>query len=274
MLLRVTKQEEIQEIVSYIGTNYKKTPYLYVNVIKYGLGTDNVHTWIDRNGCGQIDGVYLLYYDCIHFYTNNIKSYPTDRIMKFIQNTEHRVLMLQGEIGDILDKELPNYYSERNYVINMDRIGLASQDYLSEIAGKDDISEIVDLLMADPEYVNVYDRITLSKQMHDRYEGGFSRYFIVRLDNKIVATCSTYGEVPGFALVGGVIVHPDYRRRGLAGDVEKFACHILEKEGISRVGFVNYHNKGSLSLHEKLGANKIATLAKIVRKKDSDNSRP
>ena len=93
----------------------------------------------------------------------------------------------------------------------------------------DDIPQIVDLLIADPEYVNVYDRKVLSDQMFDRYDGGFSRYFVVKMDGKVVSTCSTYGEVPGFALVGGVIVHPDYRRRGLAGEDWRIQCCYASK---------------------------------------------
>lgn len=266
MLIRVSEQKEIDEIVKYIGASYKATPYLYVNVIKYGLGTENVFTWIDRNDSGLIDGVYLLYYDCIHFYTNDIETYPIERLIEFIHSTNHKVIMLQGGIGDRIGSEFPTYYSERNHVIDMDKVGLEEKEYRSEIAKREDISEIVDLLMADPEYINVYDRKVLSDQMFDRFDGGFSRYFVVKMDNKVVATCSTYGEVPGFALVGGVIVHPDYRRRGLAGDVENYACHVLEKESISRVGFVNFHNIASLALHEKLGAFSVATLAKFVTK--------
>lgn len=265
MLTRVTNNDEIKEIVDYIGANYKATPYLYVNVNKYGLGTDHVFTWIDRDEEGRIMGVYLLYYDCIHFYTNDIDGYPLEKLVDFIHNTDHKVLMLQGRVGDLIDSEFKDYYSERNHVIDMDKVGLEEREYLSVIANREDISEIVDLLMADPEYVNVYDRQVLADQMYDRFDGGFSRYFVVKMDGKVVATCSTYGEVPGFALVGGVIVHPDYRRRGLAGDVEKYACHVLEEEGISRVGFVNYNNGPSLALHEKLGAFSVATLAKFVK---------
>ena len=44
MLTRVQNQGEIKDIIKYIGDNYKATPYLYVNVIKYGLGTDIVFT--------------------------------------------------------------------------------------------------------------------------------------------------------------------------------------------------------------------------------------
>ena len=266
MLISVTKVQEIAEIIKYIGQDYKATPYLFVNVSKYGLGTSNIHTWIDRNEAGMIKGIYLVYYDCIHFYTKDIEGYPIERLVSFIHDTDHKVLMLQGSIGDRIDRCFPTYYSERNHVIDMDRVGLEEREYVSVIGTRDDIPEIVELLMADPEYINVYDKDVLLKQMLDRYDGNFGRYFVAKLDGKVVATCSTYGEVPGFALVGGVIVHPDYRRRGLAGDVEKYACHVLEKEGVSRVGFVNFHNTASLALHEKIGAFSIAVLAKFVKK--------
>ena len=266
MLNKVLKSAEIDEIIDYIGDNFKAVPYLYVNVLKYGSGTDSVTTWIDRNENGNMEGVYLLYYDCIHFYTNNMDIYPAKQLTEFVRSTNHRVIMLQGGIGDRLDNYFSDYYSERNHVIDMDKVGLEDREYRSQIAGREDISQIVDLLMADSEYINVYDRKILSEQLYDRYDGDFSRYFVIKMDGKVVAACSTYGEVPGLALIGGVIVHPDYRCRGLASDVENFACHILACEGISRVGSVNFHNKVSLALHEKIGASSIATLAKFVRK--------
>ena len=266
MLVSVTKSEEVREIVQYIGPNYKATPYIYVNVIQYGLGTDRVFTWIDRNDAGKIEGVYLLYYDCIHFYTNDIERYPVERLMEFIRNTEHRVIMLQGGIGDRIDHELPDYHSERNHINDMDNVGREDVRYRSVIARREDIGEIVDLLMVDPEYSSVYDQDMLTEQLYDRYDSGFSRYFVIKMDGKVTAACSTYGEVPGLALVGGVIVHPEYRRRGLAADVESYACHVLEKEGISRVAFVNFLNTASLALHAKIGARSIAVMAKFVKK--------
>ena len=80
MLNKVLKSAEIDEIIDYIGDNFKAVPYLYVNVLKYGSGTDSVTTWIDRNENGNMEGVYLLYYDCIHFYTNNMDIYPAKQL--------------------------------------------------------------------------------------------------------------------------------------------------------------------------------------------------
>ena len=266
MLTKVSTVEHINEIVRYIGDNYKSTPYLFVDVLKYGLGTENVFSWIDRGIGNTIEGIYLLYYDCIHFYTNDSDTYPVERFFDFVEGNKHKVIMVQGGFGDRIDKKMTTYSSERNYVIDMDKCGLEEKDYRSSIATREDISEIVDLLMADQEYINVYDRQVLFNQMLDRFDGGFSRFFVVRMDGKIVATCSTYGEVDGFALIGGTIVHPNYRRMGLGGDVENYACHVMEEKKKSRVGFVNYQNTASIALHNKIGANCVATLAKYIKK--------
>lgn len=265
MLNRVTHTGEINEAVGYIGDNFKATPYLYVNLIKYGLGTDNVYTWIDRNEDNQIEGIYMLYYDCIHFYTNDIDTYPVERLISFEAEVDNKVLMLQGGIGDRVISAFNDYYSERNFVLDMDKCGVEDKEYKSEIANRNDIESIVELMISAPEYENVYDKKILTQQMLDRFDDDFSRYFVVRMDDKVVATCSTYGEVDNFALVGGTIVHPDYRKRGLGADVENYACHVLDTEGKSRVGFVNEENTASLILHEKIGAFAIATLAKFVR---------
>ncbi len=266
MNIKVSNQEEIKEILEYIGADYKAIPYMYVNVIKYGMGSENVHTFIDRSGDGAINGVYLVYYDCIHFYTRDTENYPLAVFMDFVSETPHRVIMLQKQFGDRLGDLEDSYYIENNHVIDMDKVGLDDMDFKSTVAGREDIAQIVELLIADPEYVSVYDKKVLSDQLYDRYDGNFSRFFVVKMDGKVVATCSTYGEVDGFAILGGVIVHPDYRRRGLAKDVENYACHLMASEGVSRVGFVNFNNTPSLALHEKLGACRIAALTKLVKK--------
>lgn len=264
MLKRVLNQREIKEIVTYLGDDYKRIPYMYVNAIKYGLGTEHVFTWIDYEDTDDIKGVYMLYYDCIHFYTKDVDTYPLEKLLDFISCTNHRVIIVPGAVGERISKKLEGYYYEQNHVIDMDWIDISGNDFRSVIATKDEIREIAELLIADPEYSNVYERDILIKQMLDRYDNGFSRYIIIKMDGKIVASCSTYGEVEGLAIISGVIVHPEYRRRGLARDVEIYACKVLEKEGKTRIGFVNYNNTASLALHEKLGAVNIGTLAKFV----------
>ena len=189
-------------------------------------------------------------------------------MLQMIAQLAPRVTMLQDVIGQsIKEALLKEYMLERNYIIDMDGINVELETtFKSVIANREDIVQIADLLLSEEEYAIVYDRDVLIRQMLERYDLGISRYYAVKEGGLIAASCSTYGETDDFALIGGVIVHKDFRRRGLAADVENHACADLEAEGLSRVGFVNYENAPSLALHKKLGALVHATYFKYIRK--------
>lgn len=269
MLQRCSSSEDVKKVIEYLGDRYKASPYLYANIIKYGWDNQDVPSWIDIDDDGAIIGCYLQYYDCMHFYTKDAEHYPAETLLEMLKKDSVNVSMVPGEMGEIIkDMMGEGYFLERNHVIDMDKVGIQENHvFEGEIATEEDLDEIAELLYMDEIYTSVYNLDDLKKQYHERYKEGFSRFFIERVDGVVAAACSTYGEVEGFALVGGVIVHPEYRRRGLAAKVEDFCCHVLDEEGISRVGFVNFENSPSLALHESLGAFSAATLYKFVKLK-------
>ena len=269
MLRRCSSSDDVKRIIEYLGDRYKASPYLYANIIKYGWDNPNVPCWIHEDESDEIIGCYLKYYDCMHFYTRDAKAYPAETLVEMLKMDGVFVSMVPGEMGEIIETMMgEEYFLEKNHVIDMDKVGI-QEDHVfeGEIATEDDIDEIAELLLMDEIYTGVYFLDELKQQYHERFRDGFSRFFIERVDGVVAAACSTYGEVEGFALVGGVIVHPGYRRRGLAAKVEDYCCHILEEEGVSRVGFVNFENHPSLALHESLGAFSCATLYKFVKEK-------
>lgn len=266
MLFKCVSSEDIKKIVDYIGDRYKEAPYLYVNLHKYGYGNQNVDTYYDCDNNGEIIGCYLKYYDCMHFFTRNVEQYPTDVLFDMVQSDGVKVIIVPEEVGKIIEREIgKEYVVEKSHIIDMDKVGINETEYVGEIGAKEDLDEIAALIYNDPFYKELFVPEVLKKQYHERFDDGFSRFFIERIDGKIVAACSTSGEVEGFALLSGVIVHPDYRRRGLAMTVENYACSVLEKDGLSRVGFVSFDNIPSLALHEALGAFSIAKLYKFLK---------
>ena len=74
-------ESEVKEILDYIGDDFKTVPYLYADVVKYGAGAPNVRTWIDRASDDSLRGVYLLYYDCLHFFTRDDDGYPMETFL-------------------------------------------------------------------------------------------------------------------------------------------------------------------------------------------------
>ena len=267
MITRVHDLKTAKDLVPYVVEDKKSVPYLYVNLKTFDFCNDSVKLYMDQEE-GVLQGIYLLYYDCLHFYTQVEDTYPRDKVLDMIDKLSPRVTMLQDVIGQsIKEILLKDFILERNYIIDMDNINVQPEEgFRSVIADREDIVAIADLLLSEEEYSIVYDRDVLIKQMLERYDLGISRYYAVKEGEIVTASCSTYGETDDLALIGGVIVHKDWRRRGLAADVENHACADLEAEGLSRVGFVNYENAPSLALHKKLGAVVHATYSKFIRK--------
>lgn len=63
----MNKQEaEAKAIREYIGDDAQIAPYLYSNLSLYEKGHPYVKIWLDKNDDGEIEAVYLLYYNCLH----------------------------------------------------------------------------------------------------------------------------------------------------------------------------------------------------------------
>lgn len=265
MIARCTEEYEIQEILNYIGEEYKKVPYIYVNLLKYGIGGQNVKSLLDRQN-GAIQGVYLLYYDCLHFFTKE-RTYTVAQAADVISALEPKVVMLQSEVGSRIERSLSERYSlEKNYVLDLNICKNGKKSERVELAGYSDMERIANLMLTDPIYQNVYQKDTLVKQLQDRYQDRFSRFFAINdEEGEPVAVYSTYGEAGGLAILNGLLVHPRFRRRGFASELMRHGFEILGSEGIEGVSFVNCNNKPSLNVHEKLGADRISLLYKFVK---------
>ena len=50
MITRCSEPRQAAEILSYLGEDYKKVPYLYVNLTHYGVSDENVKTWKNHGG--------------------------------------------------------------------------------------------------------------------------------------------------------------------------------------------------------------------------------
>ena len=67
MIIRCQKEDE-KIIESYIGTEYYKCLYLYMNLQRYGTGSQAIDVYMDKFE-NKIKAVYLFYFSCVHVYS-------------------------------------------------------------------------------------------------------------------------------------------------------------------------------------------------------------
>ena len=251
-------------ILEYIGDQYLRVPFFHMNLKQYGTTNKNVLVWADLEN-GQLCGAYLRYYDCLHFFTREC-NYPVEKMLGMMDAEKPRVVMVLGQIGDLLEPHLKNVYGlERMYAVDLNGVPCDGIHSNAELADEEDLQQIANLMMSDPEYENTYDRIVLYNQLRARFADHFSRFFVIRKDGNIAAMYSTYGETEEMALLSGLLVHPRYRRQGLASDIIRYACEMLRNEKKKCVDFVNTQNTPSLELHKNNGGIVYSTLCKFIK---------
>lgn len=249
MFKRVEKKD-IQLIEEYIGTDYDKCLYLYLDFIKYGLDNENLRFWLDMED-DEIKCVILKYYSGMHVFSKN-RDCDFDEIKKLIIAETPSVIcaekFLIETLSDILkEKEYATEYGwvrvlSKHYECENSDVELASED--------NDFVEISKLIKND-HMGEFYDLDELISQIKERDEDNFGRNYIIRDGDKIISNASTNAELENIAVLSNVITDKPYRGKGLATRVCSKLCNDLIDEG-KKVYLINYTDE-STGLYDKLG---------------------
>ena len=84
-------QSEVDALLSYIGSNYPKCLYLFLNVKKYGLDSDRIKTFIQYRK-SEISAVMLKYYSCLHIYSRD-NLFDIEELVSFISSKKDLTML-------------------------------------------------------------------------------------------------------------------------------------------------------------------------------------
>ncbi len=258
-MFKCNKNNE-KEILDYIGNSYGECLYLYVDLLKYGFQNENVNVWIQKNGT-EIKALVLQYYTGVHVFSKDLE-FDVVKVVDLLKKI--RPSMICG-MKWTLDK-IKSYFKE--YELEVGIVGCLEELNLFDTDGcyradEGEIKELAELLAEDESLGKPYGFELLYKQLLERYHEDFGRNFIYRDNGKIVATASTYAEKGGVAVISGVMVHPEYRGKGLSKNVLSAICSDLKRDGFDVFSY--YYIPSATRMHESVGFEAIGEWAKLVR---------
>lgn len=254
----------INEIRNYIGEDYPKCLYLYLDIIKYGCQSDTTRTWIQSRN-DEITSVVLAYHTAIHIFSrdnefDNIEL--ADLLMKINPTIINARLETIKKIEPILKEQ--GFLSEFGHIGEwMENDTNRTQDKEIDIANENDIPQIADLLYEDEDIGASYVYEDLLRQIKERLEEGFTRSYVIRKDDKVIAHVGTGAETDKVCTIAYTITAQDFRGQGLAKKLYNYACGILRKEG-KRV-FSVYYPENAHKFHHKVGFSDICEFGKLYK---------
>lgn len=240
------------DMEGYIGDYYYKSPYLYLNLLKYGATGGPVATYrqiINNN----TTCVLLKYHKTLHILSKNDASVNVREVLSLLNSLGCNMLCGSGEIID----RLYSIADKGEFAIEMGNTRELSsiepepnREDIRAVRG-DDLLAVAHIVCKDKFFSSACTEDELYRQIRSRNDEGYSRNYVLEADGKIVAHAGTGAENDEMAIITHVIVDPDYRRRGYAFRILRALCSDLIAEG-KKCYLINY-TEASTNLYDKLG---------------------
>ena len=254
---------DLNNIFNYIGEDYGKCLYIFIDLKKYALLDENFKVWIQYNNQNEICALISEYHKGIQIYS---KKYDllAEEISVFLKKLNPNVIFAMEKTINLIKCFLPEYHEEVGNVAKLNEIKLPFNKNAYS-ASLEEMPEIVNLVVSDEDIGQPYGYDSLFTQYYGRKKDNFGRNFIIRdkISGDIVAHAATYAEIPELAVIGGVITAVPYRGKGLSKSVVTALCYNLKSE--CKEVFSFYYVPISENLHNSVGFEVIGKWAKLIK---------
>ena len=262
MIIEINNDQQT-EILSYIGDDYYKCLYLYIDMQQYGCSSEITKTWIQEDK-GEITAVMLAYHSAMHVYSKQL-DFDVQELTEFLIEKNPSIICASAELIKLLEPQMSSngFISEFGHIGKFVHCEPSSASFDIRLANKEDIKEIAKLLYDDDDIGSSYTMEDLVKQIEERLESGFVRSYVIKDGNHVVAHLGTGAEVDKLCTICYVITEPKYRGRGLSSSLFSYACNKLSSEG--KEIFSVYYPENSRRLHHKMGFVDCCDFGKLYR---------
>ena len=259
-------EEWSQRITEYIGSDYDRCPYLYLDLLEYGFSSEQTKVFA-QTAEGELTAVMLQYQSCLHVFARSVEAADIPALARFIRNGGYTMVYCVRELAEALEPLLTDagFRGTYGWLAEIKDAGSFGDEAVVP-AEMSDFHEIAALLYADEDIGRSYTLDSLEKQLTERWEQGFGRNRVIREDGHVVAHGCTNAEYGGIVIVGELIVEESCRRRGLGKRIWRSLCGELLAEG--KKVYSIYYSEASRSLHRSLGFEERCAWGKLVRETD------
>lgn len=259
-------EADAQSILDFIGNDYCRCLYLYMDMVKYGFSTPFVSLWRENDENGAMTSIYLKYHTGMHVYAPHGYA-NTDEAAAFVCS-EHPAMLcgvpdalaplgkrMAGDGYEFLGGMVCKYRSPPSA---LDRIDVRVAD------GEADFVRIGEMLYADDEYGAAYKPGELARQLSERQHDGQGRSYVVERDGRIVSHVCTAAECERFSILSGGITDPSCRNGGLCSRLLFTVAEELKAAG--RETYSLYYNPAAAAMHRKAGFVDCCEWGRLFRK--------
>lgn len=260
--MRRAVEQDKEAILAYLKKEVADCLYMYIDILNYGIASDNMTVWFQEQD-GQIELVVMKYYDSFQLYSHK-RGIDVAPILELMREHPVRMISARRDIIEQLASVCGDYSAAYGSVFDVSHPRLvvavdvpAKADTYAEageeeaigavLAAEADAKEIAELICTNASFDANYNVDNLAAQLAERIRTHTGRSAVIRIDGRIVAHVATYAEAEGIAVMSGLIVLPEYRNYGFIDILSAYLGGQLGKEGKTMYSFaisrktIRYH---------------------------------
>lgn len=263
-MIVLCENNEGNTILEYVGNEYYKCLYLYINLLKYGCQSDYTRVWKVLDDKRAISLVALSYHSALHLFSKEM-NFDHQELVDLVKEIKPSIICASADIIRIMDPLLKDlgFMAEYGHIGKHVHDKQFCSDYSVQKAGLDDVREIAQLLYDDDDIGASYNFEDLVAQMRERLGDGYVRSYVIKDNDRIVAHLGTGAEIEKLCTISYVITADEYRGRGMSSALFAFACERLRAEG--KEIYSVYYPENSRRLHHKNGFEDCCEFGKLYK---------
>lgn len=263
-MIVLCENNEGNTILEYVGNEYYKCLYLYINLMKYGCQSDYTRAWKMLDDKGALSLVALSYHSALHLFSKEM-NFDRQELVGLVKEIKPSIICASADIIRIMNPLLKDlgFMAEYGHIGKYVHEKQSSSSFFVQKAGLDEVREIAQLLYDDDDIGASYSFEDLVAQMKERLGDGYVRSYVIKDNGKVVAHLGTGAETEKLCTISYVITDVDYRGRGMSSALFAFACERLSAEG--KEIYSVYYPENSRRLHHKNGFEDYCEFGKLFK---------
>lgn len=227
-LIKKCSNADKDKIMEYIGDEFGKCLYIYLNIERYGVNEVFLKTWISTDDRNEVNAVVIKYHTGMHVFSKESNCNICE-IAELLAKEEANMICGTKNLIEMLEPFFENNQSAYGHV-KLATDFKEKKGHGIERATLVDVRGMSKMLCRDYGIGASYTVEEMEKQMKERLADGYGRNYIMRDRGWIIGQVGTGTEMNAVAVVSYVIVDEACRGKGLATKLLYKLCGDLALE--------------------------------------------
>lgn len=242
------------KLTGYLMKEEEYNLFILGDINNFGLEEEFLEFFAEFNSEHDIIAVMMRFYNEFIIYSS-VDTFNVDEFANILISNEFKGLSGKSNVVDMFNNKI-HVNNKRNMhfskLIDDSKIYDYILNYKANITDEQSLNGVFQLYKIEDNGTEYRNKDQVRKEFKNKTARGFH---LINKENQVIACIRTSAEYKSSAMITGLCVHPDYRKKGYATALISILCRKLLEE--KKCPCLFYDNEKAGRIYNKLGFREI-----------------